>query len=368
MTVRFVGRGQSGLFVPYIAGYQDMEGGSYKFMFYTRRELMDAVGESGVADEWYGQLEQPYGDYARETYLSVPGDRVPRLAALVRGTPLSGTGAESITTHILKTLHGEAYYTLKPGMTPFWEDSVEYFLFKNKKGYCQHFASAATLMYRLYGVPARYAGGYRADASSFTEREDGSYRSVLTDESAHAWVEIYDEGVGWIPVEVTPTGEGEGLLGEDAEDAAAAGTGSAARGENRMPFYGPVILAGIVLAVFWVVALLRRRWILGRSRSYTADRIFERLMGALHLSGRMKGFDGGEDGFARALAQAAPCVTGDEAERLVKVVRRDVFGRERASREETEEVRGTYAKVCDAVYNALSPYEKFRFRYLRAYR
>jgi hypothetical protein len=222
-------------------------------------------------------------------------------------------------------------------------------------------------MYRLYGVPARYAGGYRADASSFTEREDGSYSCVLTDESAHAWVEIYDEGVGWIPVEVTPTGEREGLLGGNDEDAAS-GTQAAARDENSMPFLGTVVLAGIVLAALWVAALLRRRWILGRSRSYTADRVFERLVGALHLSGRMKGFDGGEDGFARALAQAAPCVTGDEAERLVKLVRRDVFGRERASREETEEVRGTYAKVCDAVYGALNPYEKFRFRYLQAYR
>jgi transglutaminase-like putative cysteine protease len=374
LSIRFIGRGHAGPYTPYIAGYKDMEEGAYTFMFYTRSELADAMGEIRANGErepdesgrWW--MEQRYREYARETYLAVPADHVPRLAALVRETPLPGADAESITAHIQETLHREAYYTLRPGMTPFWEDSVDYFLFKNKKGYCQHFASAAVLMYRLYGVPARYAGGYRATASSFTVRADGTYGSVLTDENAHAWVEIYDDTVGWIPVDVTPGGGSEELLPDDAEEEDAAGAAGASSGENSRRFYRSAVLAGIVLAVLWIAALLRRRWILGRSRDYTADHIFERLMGVLHLGGRMKGFSGGEDDFALALTRAAPCVAGEEADRLVKVVYRDVFGRERASREETKAVCGTYDKVCDAVYGALTPYEKFRFRYVWAYR
>ena len=146
---------------------------------------------------------------------------------------------EHITTFILYTLQSNASYTRTPGMFPFNEDPVEYFLFQGKEGYCQHFASAAVLMYRLYGVPARYATGYAVSPSAFQEQADGTYRAVVTDESAHAWPEIFigtyravvtDESAhawpeifirdyGWTPVEVTPMGEGitAGYPGFDTE-------------------------------------------------------------------------------------------------------------------------------------------------------
>ena len=111
---------------------------------------------------------------------------------------------EHITTFILYTLQSNASYTRTPGMFPFNEDPVEYFLFQGKEGYCQHFASAAVLMYRLYGVPARYATGYAVSPSAFQEQADGTYRAVVTDESAHAWPEIFIRDYGWTPVEVTP--------------------------------------------------------------------------------------------------------------------------------------------------------------------
>ena len=87
---------------------------------------------------------------------------------------------------------------------PLGEEVAEYFLFEGGQGYCQHFATAATLLYRLYGIPARYAAGYAVQPEEFEESEDGLYRAVLTDGQAHAWVEIYLKDAGWIPVEVTP--------------------------------------------------------------------------------------------------------------------------------------------------------------------
>ena len=126
---------------------------------------------------------------------------------------------EHITTFILYTLQSNASYTRTPGMFPFNEDPVEYFLFQGKEGYCQHFASAAVLMYRLYGAPARYATGYAVSPSAFQEQADGTYRAVVTDESAHAWPEIFIRDYGWTPVEVTPMGEGitAGYPGFDTE-------------------------------------------------------------------------------------------------------------------------------------------------------
>lgn len=81
--------------------------------------------------------------------------------------------------------------------TPEGEDFVTYFLTESRRGYCMHYASAATLMLRAMGIPARYVTGYVADVPS-------SGHVNVPDSAAHAWVEVYIPGYGWEPVEVTP--------------------------------------------------------------------------------------------------------------------------------------------------------------------
>lgn len=75
---------------------------------------------------------------------------------------------------------------------------------RRKTGYCIHFASAAVMMFRSMGVPARYAEGYFVDEEDIIEEKGTTVEYEVTDKSAHAWVEIYQEGLGWVPVEVTP--------------------------------------------------------------------------------------------------------------------------------------------------------------------
>lgn len=84
------------------------------------------------------------------------------------------------------------------------EDVVEHFLKNGRRGYCIHFASASTILLRNYDVPARYVAGYVAKPSMFKEQEDGSYLAEVIDRNAHAWVEIYLRGIGWVPMEMTP--------------------------------------------------------------------------------------------------------------------------------------------------------------------
>lgn len=105
------------------------------------------------------------------------------------------------TPIIMDILEGYEY-TLTPGETPQEEDFVQYFLSTNKKGYCVHFATSATLLFRYFGIPARFVEGYRVQSSSFKLKEEGYEASVL-DEDAHAWVEVYDPDDGWSVIEVT---------------------------------------------------------------------------------------------------------------------------------------------------------------------
>ncbi|MDO5154603.1 MAG: transglutaminase-like domain-containing protein [Eubacteriales bacterium] len=132
-------------------------------------------------------------------------------------------------------------YTLKPGATPRDADFINYFLTKNRKGYCAHFASAATLIFRQMGIPARYVEGYAfsLEAALTSEIDDSKdyYRyyngysmigesAVLdvevNDSMAHAWVEVYVDGFGWKVVEVTPSSMEE----SDEEDFWSAFSGS----------------------------------------------------------------------------------------------------------------------------------------------
>lgn len=128
-----------------------------------------------------------------------------------------------ITEEVREYFDENIPYTLRPGSTPRDEDFINYFLTQNRKGYCAHFASAATLIFREMGIPARYVEGYAfgleaALASEVNRMKQYSdyyqgYSSIgesavldveVTDAMAHAWVEVYIDGFGWKVVEVTP--------------------------------------------------------------------------------------------------------------------------------------------------------------------
>ena len=83
-------------------------------------------------------------------------------------------------------------------------DGVENFLRNTKEGYCVQFASAVTLILRELGVPARYVEGYIGDELEKISRDDFVYGGYVRDYNAHAWVEVWFDGVGWIQYEATP--------------------------------------------------------------------------------------------------------------------------------------------------------------------
>jgi len=104
--------------------------------------------------------------------------------------------ANSINSYLKSS--GNYYYNLNIKSPPADRDVIDYFLFESKEGYCVYFASAMVVMARSVGIPARFVTGYATGAwNPITETFD----VIGTD--AHAWVEVYFEGYGW--VEFDPT-------------------------------------------------------------------------------------------------------------------------------------------------------------------
>lgn len=92
-------------------------------------------------------------------------------------------------------------YTAEPDVIPKSvkspEEYLEYFLLESREGYCAHFATAFVLLARAEGLPARYVEGFKVPLNAI--RNMRVYSSM-----AHAWAEVYLEGVGWVPFEPTP--------------------------------------------------------------------------------------------------------------------------------------------------------------------
>lgn len=101
-------------------------------------------------------------------------------------------------------LDGDFKYTTSPQASKSGEDTVYDFVFNSKEGYCMHFASAATLLLRSMGIPARYVSGFRVDPSRHVSMYSTRNNTItVTDSMAHAWTEVFFPGMGWTPIEVT---------------------------------------------------------------------------------------------------------------------------------------------------------------------
>ncbi|HKW07746.1 MAG TPA: DUF3488 and transglutaminase-like domain-containing protein [Candidatus Dormibacteraeota bacterium] len=90
-------------------------------------------------------------------------------------------------------------YTLDLPPVPAGRDAVDWFLFDVKTGYCEQFATAETLLLRSLSIPARLATGY-----STGDYDPVLNQSVVRERDAHAWVEVWFPGHGWVPVDPTP--------------------------------------------------------------------------------------------------------------------------------------------------------------------
>ena len=194
------------------------------YEFYTMdNDLPDysAKETPAMSDELFSTLSKIKDD-AYKYSLNVPEKNTEAIKTFCETYGIrEGDDPENAIKKITDAFTSDYEYTLRPGKVPFEEDYVNYFLLANKKGYCEHFATAAALVLRYIGIPARYAEGYVIDRQDFLTAESVSGEShadwietpyvssfdvsrvYIPDSSGHAWVEVFTESAGWVPAEVT---------------------------------------------------------------------------------------------------------------------------------------------------------------------
>lgn len=100
---------------------------------------------------------------------------------------------------IIKYLKSNYEYDLEIPEFPENKETIDYFLFEQKKGYCEHFATSLAVMTRISGLPSRLVTGFTYGKYNYLT---GYYEIKNSD--AHAWVEVYFPYYGWIPFDPTP--------------------------------------------------------------------------------------------------------------------------------------------------------------------
>jgi len=132
-------------------------------------------------------------------YIVVPADLPPRIRELAQKITAGKRGPWQKAMAIRDYLQ-RYKYTVDLKRDERYEP-LEDFLFVQKAGHCEYFASALAVMLRTVGVPTRSVNGfYGGEWNSF-----GHYLAVRQGD-AHSWVEVYVDGAGWVTVDPTPPG------------------------------------------------------------------------------------------------------------------------------------------------------------------
>jgi hypothetical protein len=111
-----------------------------------------------------------------------------------------GQPPTEVAANITRFFQERFAYTLKLQSADGSRRTLEHFLLDDRRGHCEYFASAATLLLRASGIPARYATGYVVEEWSPIERQ-----FVVRARHAHAWALAWIDG-RWREVDATPTG------------------------------------------------------------------------------------------------------------------------------------------------------------------
>lgn len=141
--------------------------------------------------------ELELADWERQFNLHLPARINPRARALALSWRQQLRDDRAFAQRLMSWYRTEPFfYTLQP--PPLGEDQIDDFLFNTRAGFCEHYASSATFMLRSAGIPARIVAGYQGG-----ELNPLGTHLLVRQYDAHAWVEAWLPGEGW--VELDPT-------------------------------------------------------------------------------------------------------------------------------------------------------------------
>ena len=248
-----------------------------------QRLFGDDRNDNGMI-EAYLLVESNYAQYVHEQYTQLPTAVKNWVEEYLEDIIPHNNEANynDVRQAIIKYFTNETEYSTAPNSSNSGDLAYD-FLLLDKSGYSVHYATAATLLFRACGIPARYVEGYLITPKDV---EGVAFDTVFQIDGthAHAWVEVYQNGVGWVPVEMTPPYFGlmeeadvlQGIPGieqtndippiendiieEQIEDPEAIENEETAQSHRQLMVIILIIIAIILIAILLAGYLLRRQY------------------------------------------------------------------------------------------------------------
>lgn len=166
------------------------------------------------------RVETEISGLYRDWFSSLPDNSNERTAELARQMRAEAGNDRDFIDAVLRKFHNEEFfYTLEP--PPLGNDPVDRFLFETRRGFCEHYASAFSVMMRSVGIPSRIVLGYHGG-----EINPMGGHLIVRQSDAHAWTEVWLDGLGWYRIDPTAAVAPE-RIDYGASDAAFEGLGEA---------------------------------------------------------------------------------------------------------------------------------------------
>ncbi|MGI6175696.1 MAG: transglutaminase domain-containing protein [Christensenellales bacterium] len=241
--------------------------------------------------------ESHYNNYVYDSFTAIPDETAKLLSGYLGGYELEEGSMhysyQKAKQEILECLSGTVGYNEAVRARPSDTDFVQDFLKNTQEGYSVHYATTATLMFRYYGIPARYVEGYIIPPSLVENTNPGDTLS-LTGTYAHAWTEFYQDGIGWIPFEVTPpylnvmkqadllqgyeVNDGESQTGNNTESGNLDFLGDTYEKEKELPKEGPapanlMMVLGYLFSALAIASVLFLLYYIMRKRTALRKRL-----------------------------------------------------------------------------------------------
>ncbi|MDQ8036209.1 MAG: DUF3488 and transglutaminase-like domain-containing protein [Pedobacter sp.] len=216
--------------------------------------------------------------WMRSQALQLPASGNPRAREMASRWHNSSANESAYIRRVLAWLHEEEFfYTLQPPRLG--EDRIDDFLFRTRRGFCEHYASSFVFLMRAAGIPARVVVGYQGGEQSPL----GDYW-LVRQMDAHAWAEVWLVGEGWVRIDPTAS-----VAPDRIEH------GAARMADNR-EYWGDSGLSGVRYGNYQLFRQLRSmadyvnyRWtrdVLGYN-SESQDGLMQRLLGDTSLLRRL---------------------------------------------------------------------------------
>lgn len=211
--------------------------------------------------------------WLRREDLALPKGGNPEARAMAQAWRADSASDVAYIQRLLAWFHEQPfYYTLHPPKLA-GDDSIDAFLFQSRRGFCAHYASAFAFLMRAAGIPARVVAGYQGGEVN----PMGSYLQVRQYD-AHAWVEVWLQGQGWVREDptaaVAPERIEDGILAALDEADAPAGAGALTLWNGSL--LGRIGMFGDYMTYLW------QRWVVNYDQ-HSQSALFANWFGKINF-------------------------------------------------------------------------------------